>query len=58
MTQPPFIYSRASDTYMYGGLLWEMFEGEGGEAPWAHVKSRGELAAALRERGEDLVRVH
>lgn len=50
VTQPPFIYSRASDTYMYGGLLWEMFEGEGGEAPWAHVKSRGEL--------EDLVRVH
>ncbi len=49
--QPPFVYSRASDAYMYGVLLWELFEAAPGELPWGATHNRSTVADSLLTRG-------
>uniref|UniRef100_A0A2S2Q9B8 non-specific protein-tyrosine kinase n=1 Tax=Sipha flava TaxID=143950 RepID=A0A2S2Q9B8_9HEMI len=41
-------FSHASDTWMYGVVLWEMFTG--GEEPWAGLDASQVLSKILRER--------
>jgi hypothetical protein len=51
--QPPFPMSNKSDVYMYGVMLWEVFEGsDGGESqlPWGPQASWDSVRAAI-ERG-------
>lgn len=41
-------FSHASDTWMYGVVLWEMFTG--GEEPWAGLDATQVLSKLVRER--------
>ena len=48
--QPPFVASRASDSYMFGVLLWEMFESVKSPdccRPWGRAASRSDILARL-----------
>lgn len=41
-------FSHASDTWMYGVVLWEMFTG--GEEPWAGLDATQVLSKIIREK--------
>jgi hypothetical protein len=49
--QPPFTYSRSSDAYMFGVLLWEIFVAKPGEVPWGPAVDRRFVTTQLCDRG-------
>ena len=54
--QPPFTFSRSTDAYMFGVMLWEMFESVGTTevcTPWGRGATRASVMERL-DRGESL----